>query len=96
MSNPRPSVTIEQYNTSLVQALTAYMEGDDRPLLSHKLKFGIAVNPNPVIERISTLKAVTARADVPMRLRSIAKTELVRGGYQSKDDGNVPILKGNK
>lgn len=80
----------ERYTKSLCHALTAYMEGDNSLLKKHKNQYGIAIHSNPLVERMSILKAVTGMTSIPMLLRSKAKTELSSAGYESLDDGDVP------
>lgn len=80
---------VAEYNASLLPALIAYMEGDEQLMAAHKLKFSIPAHPSQHVERMSILKAVTARADVPMHLRVKAKSELKTWGMESWDDGDV-------
>lgn len=84
-------MTPEEYAGKLVRALTSFMKGDSEPIRWHKVKYGIPIHPDPVIERLSLLKAVTASKGVPMPLRSKAKQEVLACGFTSWDDGDVPI-----
>ena len=80
---------LKEYVESLDTALLAFMAGDGAKIKEHKARYDIPTHPNAAVERLSLLKAVTAKRTLPLDVRRQAKIELEAAGMKSLDDGDL-------
>ena len=84
---------IEEYNTSLRNALIAYTDGNSKLLDDHMKKHKIVnllnIPKRTLTYKCAVYKIVTARSDLPMKVRKKAKKWLIKHGFGSWDDGDV-------
>lgn len=66
------------------------LKGDPKALIDFHIKYGLPTTRDEKVAEIELHKCRTAIESMPMAVRSQSKRWLLRHGYQSLDDGEVP------
>jgi hypothetical protein len=84
---------LDKYNESLDRALVDYMRGKESSFDEHCQRFNLAdkIPADPFAKRGSVMKMVTAKTNLPMWARCLAKRWLENHGFQSWDDGDIVL-----
>lgn len=84
---------LDRYNQSLDRSLLDYMRGKESSFDEHCQTFKLAdkIPADPVAKRGAVMKMVTARTNLAMWARCLAKRWLLNHGFQSWDDGDIVL-----
>jgi hypothetical protein len=88
--------SLSDYFASLDPALIEFvMHDNDGPIKRHMAMYpdahSRAMSADSAVFKCALFKAATGRRALPMEVRSKAKRYLIEHGWQSWDDGDVPV-----
>ena len=85
-----PDTATERYTAEMIAACSAWMNGDQAPMIAHAKKWNCHFPPEDNMRQVIVCKCVTGNTRFPMEMRTRAKQWLLANWWQPWGDGDIP------